>query len=176
MKKLINSVFRYFGWTPPFGKKTTTPKEPVKNAAKTNEFLVAWCRSALKTINEELSRQIMKNGFDADKIRTGELILTREESADAEGNKYETYYIGNIEIMRVNWKVNGFSISVRPREGQREVKKIATKLEQQLITTATKDDIEINAKAAQMVKDFEQTPAPDLTGPNAGKIIKLPTH
>lgn len=160
MKKLFSKLFRYFGWS---GMKTVA-NDKVTNVNHTVELVKSWSVNAVRTINSELQKQITMNGFDADKVRRGELVLTREERVDQldENVRHEIYRIGNVDVMRVTWKVNGYSIHVRPRNDSREIKKIITKHGAGIVKAQTNEDIKLEQMAAKYVDEFDKSPTPNL--------------
>lgn len=166
------AVLRYFGYT----RFARVSKGPVKSAASDSQVLLNnWLRAALKAINSELEKQLIMNGFEPDRLRSGLFTLTCEITEDpVDPNiKNQTYRVGTIEVMRVTWKINGFSILVRPRHDAKDIKKQIDKgmksisdTTKPLITTgSTKEDIEIAIKAEQMVKEFDEMKAPDANDP-----------
>lgn len=172
MKKILNTLFRYFGWKPLFGMKSVVKTKENISLEDTRSLLTAWLNNALKIINAELQKQITMNGFDPDKIRSGLLILTRELLVDpADDNvKHETYRIGNIEILRVTWKINGFTMHVRPRQDSKDIKKMITKFapEGKIIEGKfSKEDVAITERARKMVEEFERSPEPNIRNPKA---------
>jgi hypothetical protein len=167
MKALINKLFRALGFAAPFSvilqKQETTDANHSKAAAW------KFVSNALKKINNQLYHEIKANGFDPNEIRDGKITLVFSRTQDPldEGVFTETYTIGKVEIMAVDWKPNGFSIRVRQRAEARQTKRILTNGIQAdkgrsglvvgnngLIKAAENINPEIEAKAQEYLKQF----------------------
>ena len=88
-----------------FGKKIEAP------VVRTENIAIDFIKNALNVIDSQLQKEIERNGFDLEKVKNGELKLSRTVQCDPT-NTTENYLIGNTVVMSTRWGCNGFSIEV----------------------------------------------------------------
>lgn len=113
MKKIINSIFAKFGFTPPYSK------ENFKRAAKNYASLITieqqaidFVHASLALINNAVRSELKRNGFDPEDALKGKIVVnsTATTSKTDARFKSQVYHVNGFVILRVNWKPNGFTL------------------------------------------------------------------
>jgi hypothetical protein len=90
------------------GLFTKKKDEPV---VRTENIAIDFIKNALNVIDSQLKKEIERNGFDLEKVKSGELKFSRTVQV-GEFATTENYIIGATVIMSTRWGRNGFTIEV----------------------------------------------------------------
>jgi hypothetical protein len=88
-----------------FAKKVEAP------VVRTENIAIDFIKNALNVIDSQLQKEIERNGFDLEKVKSSDLKLSRTVQCEP-ANTTENYLIGNTVVMSTRWGCNGFVIEV----------------------------------------------------------------
>lgn len=147
-----------------FGKRNKTRKVTTQNT--TEELAIAFLQNAVGSINAQLKIEVERNGFSAKDLTKGKIKLVRtvvhaESDSRFVGETFAIQVKGRPDrmIMAVKWSPNAYVIERHSDQVANAIKanpnfgvKKESKGNSNLILSATTEQIEIEARAAEYVK------------------------
>lgn len=123
----------------------------------------AFAQRAVKVINAELGKQIVRCGFYIAKIKSGEVVLSHKEQQNADGTTVENFTVGAFVVMAVKWSFNAFTIEVNSDEAILNAKRVRAGFKPSYIDITppvidltarmSERDIAIEARAQEILKE-----------------------
>lgn len=152
-----------------FGKKKQTPKRVAVNNT-TESLAIAFLKNAVGSIEAQLKIEVERNGFSLEDLKKKKIKLERAVVISETDPRFkaETFSIKsrkfNRAIMAVKWTPNSFVIEVHSDQVANAVKhnplfgvKKGDAEKPNIILNATKDEIELEARAAEYKKNYLKT-------------------
>jgi hypothetical protein len=127
----------------------------------TEALAVAFVKNAVRGIESQLKTELARNGFNLEDLRKGKIKLLRTVVKSEQDERYicETFAIGKRLIMAVKWNPGGYMIERNSNQVAKAVTinpnfGIKKNDSPNLVLTATKNEVEIEARAQNYLKDF----------------------
>lgn len=119
MKKLINSIFAYFGVKPPYSK--VNYDQAVKhysNLITIEQQAIDFVQNTLSAVNYRLRSELKRNGYDPAEVLAGKIAVKSVSVQSAKDARFKrtVYYADGFVVLRVNWKPNGFVFETNTAE------------------------------------------------------------
>ena len=161
MKKIINSIFAKFRFTPPFSKENF--ERAVKNYASLitiEQQAIDFVRNSLSLINSAVRSELKRNGFDPEDAIKGKIIVSSTATTSKVDQRFKSlvYTVKGFVILRVNWRPNGFTLENNTAEVCKYNKDLLKKGAEGLskeedIKKNEKDNVEIEALTNLKIKE-----------------------
>lgn len=142
-------------------------KDKKEDQSTTKSLAINFVKQAAATIEAQLKVEIVRNGFTLDKVRQGKTKVDRIVNQSEKDARYiiESFAIKGRVILAVKWNPGGFvmernnqevanAVKINPGFG---IKKSLFGGASGLVKTASKREIEIEARAAEYEKDYLKT-------------------
>lgn len=113
MKKLVNSIFAYFGQRPPFAKTNfERARKQYASLISIEQQAIDFVGTTLEVVNNALRSELQRNGYDLDKVRSGEIRVEATSTVSQRDKRFKSqvYTVDGFLVLRVNWKPNGFTL------------------------------------------------------------------
>lgn len=126
MKKLINSIFAYFGAKPPYSK--VNYDQAVKhysNLITIEQQAIDFVQNTLSAVNYRLRSELKRNGYDPAEVLAGKIAVKSVSVQSAKDARFKrtVYYADGFVVLRVNWKPNGFVFETNTADQANDNKK-----------------------------------------------------
>lgn len=113
MKRIINSIFAFFGFKPAFILSNFRRAEKnYANLITVEQQAIDFVYGALKVINTALRSELERNGYDPKDVLKGIISVQATATTSAEDSRFKSqvYSVNGFVVLRVNWKPNGFTL------------------------------------------------------------------
>lgn len=126
MKKVINSIFAYFGAKPPYSK--VNYDQAVKhysNLITIEQQAIDFVQNTLTAVNYRLRSELKRNGYDPAEVLAGKIAVKSVSVQSAKDARFKRtiFYADSFVILRVNWKPNGFVLETNTAQQASDNKK-----------------------------------------------------
>lgn len=135
-----------------------------EDQSTTKHLAIEWVKNAAAAIEAQLKVEITRNGFKLEDVRSGKTKIDRVVSQSEKDARFiiESFAIKGRVILAVKWAPAGFTlernnqevanaVSINPKFG---IKKTLFGSGLSLVKSASKREIEIEARAAEYQKDY----------------------
>jgi hypothetical protein len=135
-----------------------------EDQSTTKSLAIEFVKNAAAAIEAQLKIEIVRNGFTLDNVRKGKTKIDRVVNQSEKDARFviESFVIKGRVILAVKWAPSGFTmernnqevanaVSVNPKFG---IKKTLFGGGLNLVKSASKREIEIEARAAEYQKEF----------------------
>jgi hypothetical protein len=162
MKRVINSIFAYFGQKPPFQVANfNRAKSHYSGLISIEKQAIDFVQDALKVINDRVRIELTRNGYDPNDALSGKLHVTSTATTSKTDARFKSnvYAVNGYVILKVSWKPNGFTLETNTADMCRGNKQaLRAGLQQgdgntKAIADSEKKEVEVEALANKKIND-----------------------